>query len=56
MMNHQQAQIIFSQNLPVLPLFYIPRITITGPEVPHINNDPSQNSELWNLFAIDLVQ
>lgn len=55
-LSHQQAQVIFSQNLPVLPLFYIPRTTITGQEVPHINNDPAQNSELWNLFAIDLVQ
>jgi peptide/nickel transport system substrate-binding protein len=55
-LSHQQAQNIFSQNLPLLPLFYIPRTTATSPEVPHINNDPSQNSELWNLFALDLVQ
>jgi len=53
---HEQAQFIFSENLPVLPLFFSPRTTATIPEVPHINNDPSQNSELWNLFAIDLVK
>jgi len=53
---HQQAQMIFSENLPVLPLFPLTRTTVSRPEVPHTNNDPSQNSELWNLFAIDIVQ
>jgi peptide/nickel transport system substrate-binding protein len=53
---HEQAQVIFSENLPVLPLFFSPRTTAIIPEIPYINNDPSQNSELWNLFAIDLVK
>ncbi len=53
---HEQAQLIFAENLPILPLYYSPRITAAVPEVPYINNDPSQNSELWNLFAVDLIE
>ena len=55
-LHHEQAQLIFSQSLPLLPLFFSPRTTAAIPEVPYINNDPSQRSELWNLFAIDLVK
>ncbi len=54
--NHQQAQRIYADDLPSLPLVYEPKITITRPDVLHISNDPSQESELWNLFAIELSQ
>ncbi len=54
--NHMLAQVIFAEQLPALPLFFTPRTTAAVPNVLHINNDPSQNSELWNLFAIDLVE
>ena len=53
---HEQAQVIFAENLPALPLFFSPITTATSAEVPYINNDPSQDSELWNLFAIDLAR
>ncbi len=52
---HEQAQTIFSQNLPVLPLFFVPKTTATSPHISNIDNDPSQNSELWNLYAIDII-
>ncbi len=54
--NHLLAQVIFAEQLPALPLFFTPRTTAAAPNVLHINTDPSQNSELWNLFAIDLVE
>ncbi len=54
--NHQQAQRIFSQELPTLPLALEPKITITHPDTLHINNDPSQDSEIWNLFEIEVIQ
>lgn len=51
---HEQAQIIFAENLPVLPLFFAPQITAALPGVSRIDNNPSQDSELWDLFAIDI--
>ncbi len=53
---HEQAQVIFAENLPVLPLYFNPRTTATAPTIPYINNNASQSSELWNLFAIDVVR
>jgi hypothetical protein len=51
----EQAQLIFAENLPVLPLFFSPKITAAATEVRQVNNDPSQNSELWDLFAINIA-
>jgi len=53
--NQQQAQRIFSEELPVLPLMLEPKITITRPDVLHIINNPSQDSELWNIFAVEIA-
>jgi peptide/nickel transport system substrate-binding protein len=53
---HQQAQAIFAENLPILPLFFAPRTTATAATIPYINNNASQESELWNIFALDMVQ
>lgn len=52
--NHQQAQRIFSVDLPVLPLVLEPKITAFNPAVQQISNDPTQNSEFWNLFEVGL--
>ncbi len=53
-LNHQQAQRIFSTELPVLPLVYNPKITVMRPNVQNVANDPSQDSEFWNLYEISL--
>lgn len=53
--NHQQAQRIFSEELPLIPLMLEPKITLANPQVLHISNDPSQDSELWNLFALEFA-
>jgi peptide/nickel transport system substrate-binding protein len=53
--DHQTALRIFSQQLPVIPLFSHLRLSATQPEVLNITLDPTQDSELWNLFEIDLV-
>jgi peptide/nickel transport system substrate-binding protein len=50
---HQEALRIFMAELPSLPL--IPRLKISAarPEVQDFHLDPSQPSELWNLFELD---
>jgi len=51
---HTQAQIIFSQDVPVIPLFLRLKIAATRPEVKNFGVDPTQNSEFYNLYEIDL--
>jgi peptide/nickel transport system substrate-binding protein len=51
---HKQAQVIFSENVPVIPLFLRLKIAAARPEVVNFGVDPTQNSEMWNIFEIDL--
>ncbi len=52
--NHQEALRIFSQQLPVIPLFSYLKIAAARPEVINFQLDPTQPSEFWNLYEIDL--
>lgn len=52
--NHQQALQIFAENLPVIPLFLRLNVAATRPGVVNFKPNPSQPSDLWNLFEIDL--
>lgn len=52
--NHREALAIFSQQLPIIPLFSHLKLAATRLEVINFNLDPSQNSELWNLFQLDI--
>lgn len=54
--NHQEAVRIFSQELPVIPLFLYGHVAVTRPEVMNFELNPTQPSELWNLYALDLPQ
>lgn len=49
-----EPQRIFSQRLPVLPLFQTQKTTLARPSVQGLSPNPSQWSELWNLEEIDL--
>jgi peptide/nickel transport system substrate-binding protein len=51
---HKQAQVIFSENVPVIPLFLRLKIAAARPEVVNFGVDPTQNSEMWNIFEVDL--
>lgn len=51
---HKEAQRIFSEQLPALPLFLRLKIAATRPLVRGFLLDPTENSELWNIEAIDL--
>ncbi len=52
--DHQEAQRLYAQELPSIPLFLDPQTLVGRPHVLHLNNDPSAETDLWNLFAIDL--
>ncbi len=53
---HIRAQQIFSQELPVMPIFLSLKVAATRPEVLNFNVDPTQNSELYNIYEYDLQQ
>jgi peptide/nickel transport system substrate-binding protein len=53
---HQQAQVIFSEELPAIPLFTRLRIAVTRPDVLNFMLDSTAQSELWNIEELDIQQ
>ncbi len=53
---HKEAQRIFSEQLPVVPLFLRLKLAAIRPEVTGFIMDPTANSEMWNIEAFDLQQ
>jgi peptide/nickel transport system substrate-binding protein len=51
-----EAQRIFSEELPVLPLFLRLKVAASRPEVRNFIMDPTENSEMWNIEMFDLEQ
>ncbi len=49
---HAEAQRIFTEQLPALPLFWRVRLTVARPEVENFTLDPFEESELWNIEEI----
>ncbi|MFQ5858697.1 MAG: peptide ABC transporter substrate-binding protein [Anaerolineae bacterium] len=52
--NHKQAQLLFSEKLPVVPLFLRLKLSAYRPEVDGFIMDPTANSETWNIENFDL--
>jgi peptide/nickel transport system substrate-binding protein len=52
--NHKEAQRIFSEEVPIIPLFLRLKVAAARPEVRNFSVDPTQNSELYNIYMIDL--
>ena len=50
---YQQAQTIFSGDLPVLPLYWRLEIAAARPDICHFSLDPTASSALWNIAGID---
>lgn len=50
--SYRQTQIIFSTDLPAIPLFYRLQIAATRPEICHFDFDPTANP-LWNIESVD---
>lgn len=53
---HKDAQIIFSEQVPVIPLFLRLKVGAARTNVLNFGVDPTQNSEMYNIFEIDLQQ
>ena len=51
---HKESQRIFSEQLPVVPLFLRIKLAATRPEVKGFVMDPTENSEMWNIETLDL--
>ena len=51
---HQEALRIFAGNVPAIPILTRVKVTIARPTVQNLVLDTTQQSELWNLYAIDL--
>lgn len=52
---HTQAQILFAQNLPMIPLFPRLKFAAARPEVIGFQIDTTQESEMWNLYKLDIT-
>jgi peptide/nickel transport system substrate-binding protein len=52
--HHQEALRLFTAELPSIPLYARVWVTAARPEVVGFAPDPTQLSEFWNLYAIDI--
>ncbi|MCB8978880.1 MAG: peptide ABC transporter substrate-binding protein [Ardenticatenaceae bacterium] len=53
---HIDAQVVFSQEVPVIPLFLRLKVAAARPNVLNFGVDPTQNSEMYNIYELDLQQ
>ncbi len=53
---HREAQRIFSYDLPVLPLYFVPKMVAARPEISGLILDPNEYVDLWNIESFDLVR
>jgi peptide/nickel transport system substrate-binding protein len=51
---HLEAQRIFSRDLPVLPLYFVPKLVAVRPGVSGVMLDPTQHLELWAIEEFDI--
>jgi len=50
---HKEAQRIFAEQLPVVPLFLRLKLAATRPDMCNFVMDPTNNSEFWNVEEFD---
>lgn len=50
---HEQALRVWAQQVPMIPLFNYLKVAAAQPAVSGLQLDPTQPSELWNIFAWD---
>ena len=53
---HAEAQRVLSHDLPVIPLYFVPKLVATRPQVRGLVLDPSEYLEMWNIEEFDLVR
>ena len=50
---YRQAQAIFSEDLPVIPLYWRVKIAAARPDMCHFSLDPTASNSLWNIAMFD---
>jgi peptide/nickel transport system substrate-binding protein len=53
--NHLEAQRIFAEQLPVVPLYLRLKLAATRPDMLNFIMDPTENSEFWNIEEFDIA-
>jgi peptide/nickel transport system substrate-binding protein len=53
---HKEAQRIFSRDVPVLPLYFVPRVIAARSTVTGLALDPSQRTAFWNIESVDVMR
>ena len=53
--NHREALRLWSEQIPIIPLFMRLKVAATRPGILNFVVDPTQESELWNLYEIDIA-
>lgn len=52
--SHIEAQRILSRDVPVVPLYFVPKLVVTRPGVHGVELNPTQYLDLWNIEAFDI--
>jgi len=50
---NQDVQRIFARDLPVIPLYFRPKVAVSRPDLCNLEMDVTARSDLWNLEALD---
>jgi peptide/nickel transport system substrate-binding protein len=53
---HQRAQRIFVRDLPVLPLYFVPKLVAVRPDVTGVVLDPTEELELWTIETFNVAR
>jgi peptide/nickel transport system substrate-binding protein len=51
--SYRQTQVLFSSELPAIPLYYRLRVAAARPDICHFDLDPTANP-MWNIESIDM--
>jgi peptide/nickel transport system substrate-binding protein len=51
---HKEAQILFAEYLPVIPLYLRLKLAATRPDMKGFIMDPTESSEFWNIEEFDI--
>jgi peptide/nickel transport system substrate-binding protein len=54
--NQYQAQKIFAENLPSIPLYLTVKMAVARPDLTGLIMDPTAATDLWNLEAFDIPE
>ena len=52
--NHREALRIWSQQVPIIPLFMRLKVAAARPAVQNFLIDPTEPSDLWNIYELDI--